>query len=434
MSAKDQKTYWQNRVRKRTYQRDGTQLESKEYYAFLQWAGKRKWIPLGTSNREKAAKVAARKYVQLTEGGWVSLDKRTNASADRITIGEFLIEIEEAIQVSPRSWGNYSRSLRQIAADIKGLSCPRGAKFKWESYREWKSKVDGLPLSLLDQDSITKWTKDYLAERDNGPESVRKAKNSCNTIARNAKALFNRDLLQAANLEDLNNPFQNVRGYTPERKRYESNFDAEALLHTAREELMAEKGEEESRDTFFRRREAFKALVLFSFTAIRRKEADLLLWEQVNLQEGYIDIRRTRYFEPKSDSSVGRIGLDADAVRLLSEFRKEDLKGEFVLRGPKARKNTVHSSYRVQKTFRHLTKWLNNFQTTAGDLPFANVQKPLHEIRKEVGALLATRHGIFAAQRFLRHSDIATTERFYAAQKDKLTAGLTLAPDDKSKK
>ena len=50
--------------------------------------------------------------------------------------------------------------------------------------------------------------------------------------------------------------------------------------------------------------------------------------------------------------------------------------------------------------------------------------KPLHEMRKEIGALVATEHGIYAASRFLRHSDITTTARHYADHKARISVGL----------
>jgi hypothetical protein len=51
-------------------------------------------------------------------------------------------------------------------------------------------------------------------------------------------------------------------------------------------------------------------------------------------------------------------------------------------------------------------------------------KKPLHELRKEVGARIATDYGIYAASRFLRHSDITTTARHYADQKDRVSVGF----------
>jgi hypothetical protein len=50
--------------------------------------------------------------------------------------------------------------------------------------------------------------------------------------------------------------------------------------------------------------------------------------------------------------------------------------------------------------------------------------KPLHELRKEVGAVIATKQGIYAASRFLRHSDITTTARHYAALKAPINVSL----------
>ena len=43
---------------------------------------------------------------------------------------------------------------------------------------------------------------------------------------------------------------------------------------------------------------------------------------------------------------------------------------------------------------------------------------------REIGALVATQHGIYAASRFLRHSDVTTTARHYADHKARITVGL----------
>jgi hypothetical protein len=72
--------------------------------------------------------------------------------------------------------------------------------------------------------------------------------------------------------------------------------------------------------------------------------------------------------------------------------------------------------YRCEATFERLNRWLRSKGVTAN--------KPLHELRKELGALIATEHGIYAASRFLRHSDITTTARHYADQKTRITVGL----------
>jgi hypothetical protein len=43
--------------------------------------------------------------------------------------------------------------------------------------------------------------------------------------------------------------------------------------------------------------------------------------------------------------------------------------------------------------------------------------KPIHELRKEIGSIIASEEGIFAASRYLRHSDIRITSAIYADQK-----------------
>jgi hypothetical protein len=47
--------------------------------------------------------------------------------------------------------------------------------------------------------------------------------------------------------------------------------------------------------------------------------------------------------------------------------------------------------------------------------------KPLHTMRKEIGSIMASEHGIFAASRYLRHSDIRITSAIYADKKKAVT-------------
>jgi len=55
--------------------------------------------------------------------------------------------------------------------------------------------------------------------------------------------------------------------------------------------------------------------------------------------------------------------------------------------------------------FERLTIWLRKHGVAA--------RKPLHELRKELGALVTAEHGIYAASRVLRHSNVATTAAHY---------------------
>ena len=54
-------------------------------------------------------------------------------------------------------------------------------------------------------------------------------------------------------------------------------------------------------------------------------------------------------------------------------------------------------------------------------------QKPIHTLRKEVGALIASEQGIYAASRYLRHSDIQVTAAYYADKKRKIVSAISLS-------
>ena len=84
--------------------------------------------------------------------------------------------------------------------------------------------------------------------------------------------------------------------------------------------------------------------------------------------------------------------------------------------GSPPRPESARAYYRCASTFHRLNDWLRSKGVSAN--------KPLHEMRKEIGALIATQHGIYAASRFLRHSDITTTARHYAQHKGRISVGL----------
>jgi hypothetical protein len=59
-------------------------------------------------------------------------------------------------------------------------------------------------------------------------------------------------------------------------------------------------------------------------------------------------------------------------------------------------------------------------------------KKPLHELRKELGALITAEHGIYAASRVLRHADLSTTAAHYTDLKTRPTipVGKWLMPEN----
>ena len=152
------------------------------------------------------------------------------------------------------------------------------------------------------------------------------------------------------------------------------------------------------------------------FCGLRKGEIDSLRWDQIDLEQGSVRLEVTRHANLKTEASSGDVPMDAEVVAEMREFIAPNC-GEFVLkshRNPDL--NGPRRQYRCRETFRRLIAWLRKKGIDG--------QKPLHTLRKEIGAQIASTAGIYAASRFLRHSDISTTTRHYADQKVKLTTGL----------
>jgi integrase len=74
--------------------------------------------------------------------------------------------------------------------------------------------------------------------------------------------------------------------------------------------------------------------------------------------------------------------------------------------------------YRCQNVFDRLIRWLRDGYGVEG-------RNPLHTLRKEAGSLIATKAGIFAASRFLRHADIQMTAMHYADHKERVVVDMS---------
>jgi hypothetical protein len=92
--------------------------------------------------------------------------------------------------------------------------------------------------------------------------------------------------------------------------RYRSGFDVVALIQKAREELATEKPEQ------------YKVLLLAVTAGLRRREIDTLQWSAFRWSEGVVRIEATKWFQPKSEDSLGDVAIDAEVIRLFSSYRK----------------------------------------------------------------------------------------------------------------
>jgi len=82
----------------------------------------------------------------------------------------------------------------------------------------------------------------------------------------------------------------------------------------------------------------------------------------------------------------------------------------------KPRPGSTYPHYRSQRIFKRLTNWLREHGV--------NGERPRHTLRKEFGSQICDRHGIYAASRALRHSDVGTTALHYLDKRSRATTGL----------
>jgi integrase len=186
--------------------------------------------------------------------------------------------------------------------------------------------------------------------------------------------------------------------------RYRSSFDAQKLIANAKNELaLAEP-------------EMFKAFLLAIMTGLRRSEIDKLEWRAFDWQNLKIRVEPTEHLALKSEDASADVDLDPQLTKVLQEFYARRT-GTFVIESPRpSRVGTSYLAYRCGPIFKRLATWLRAHGVASS--------KPLHCLRKEYGSLVCQKHGIFAASRALRHSDISVTAAHYVEPRAKATTGL----------
>jgi integrase len=159
-----------------------------------------------------------------------------------------------------------------------------------------------------------------------------------------------------------------------------------------------------------------KRSCLLPLVGLRRAEIDQLEWTAFDWQLEKLHIGVTEHFAVKSQGSIGDVDLDRELMDVFKNFY-EERSGSFVVESRvKPRPGSTYAHYRCQRTFKHLSGWLRE-QGVSGKCP-------LHALRKEFGSQICDRHGIYAASRALRHSDVGTTALHYLDKRSRTTTGL----------
>jgi integrase len=412
-ASKTTAKYWESKLIKRFYKgTSGEKVECPEYSVRMSYKNKQTALCTGTGQKALAAKIASEAYVFLQAHGWelfwekYKIRKNGDESAfkDCCTIGEFLEKVQQKSSLKAGTFIEYRKSFCQILADIFKVVAGK-EKFDYVNGGAQKrlDKIYKIKLSNVSSDKIEEWKNKTLRTRTS--KDALRRNSSCATInktLRNAKSLFSKKILKAIGMQDsCILPFKDIEFLPEGSHRYHSEFDAKQLVEEAMKELRPDNPE------------AFKIFLLALCCGLRRNEIDKLLWRQIDLPRGLINIQTTEVFNPKTRESCSCVDIDISVAEILAEYRNIAT-GKFVIESEvNPRPNAHYRHYRCDRTHKHLIEWLRSHGI--------NSNNPLHTLRKEYGAEICRQFGLYKASRALRHSSYGVTEMFYVDKKSGVT-------------
>ncbi len=405
---KTHQDYWKKKLKLRSYlDRGGNRVEIPEWQVRMFHLGREAWFNLESANQSVAAIKARDIYLSLVSRGWDA----TNATykpdpllkAEVCTVGEFISQIELRSHLRPRTARIYATKLRKLVSDVAKLESglrKKAKRAKFDYYHGgragWLALVNSQRLDKLTPETVTAWRNTYVAKAGADPVKRKSAERSAASILRAGRALFAPDVVEVLKLKLPASPFAGVKFRDPGPQRYHSEVNPALLLASAESDLRTAHPQQ------------YLGLFLCLWAGLRRKEADLLMWEQVDLAQGQIYVRRTAHFEPKTEESERMIDLPATAVDVLRKFKKGST-SEFVLEGSDPDPTATYPHYRCDCMWRDLVAWLKG--------KGVRQRNAIHMLRKESGSLIASSHGIEAARQHLGHRDIRTTSSHYVDKK-----------------
>jgi hypothetical protein len=367
---------------------------------------------LGTANQAAAAIEAKKIYTFLDANGWADTLAKYKPDSDNapglnLTVGDYLKAVHDTGQLRPRTFLNYQNCFRTLVSEAFGI---KGDDSKYDyrhgGNKKWAARIDHVRLDRLTPARVTLWQQRRIKQAGNSPVAIAAAKRTANSYVRCARSLFSREICKRLKGVQLPSPlpFDGVKLFESGNMKYVSKVNVQALIAAARQELKPIEPE------------VYKVFLLGLFAGMRRGEIDLAEWRIVDWQNSAINLEETEWLHLKTKDSAGVITIDSEVLAELRQLMPAS-KSPFIITSDRPpRNNSPRPYYRCAPVFDRLNEWLRSKGVKAN--------KPLHELRKEIGALIATEHGIYAASRFLRHSDITTTARHYADHKARISVGL----------
>lgn len=385
---KTHKDYWKERVFKKKYldKKTGVEEEVGTYSVRISHLKRREQFNLNTSNKVDAGSEAKRIYGFLKANGWQAALNKYKPDPEKepeiATVGDLIKVAAEKANIRERTLQGYTSSLRRLASAIKHIDSSDASKYR-PGGSDWQKKVDKVKLSAISAEKVHTWRREQLEDAKKNPAKRKRLEISADTVINHSRSIWKHS--------GLPSPFEGLK-WKQTTRRFQPTVDAPTLLFWAEEELAQE------------HKEQFRALTLCLFLGLRKREADCLTWEQVDFEAGKVRIETTEYFKPKSENSEREIPIQKSLLPAISKWRR-DADHLFVLHGGEAKPDASYPYYRANATWIALAAWL---RSKGVDSP-----KPIHYLRKLAGSLMYGASDVYAAQRFLGHSDIRTTAGSY---------------------
>lgn len=416
-SARSKSTlaYWKSAVRQRKYRHKGELRKCADYSVRIAHDGEQHDIPLKISDRDKAASKAKSIWESVVANGWdrTLMGLGVKSKGDALTFGDYLTEFLKMPGVALMTAEEYRKKVITLVAEVVGIKRSPSVKAPRKELEKWRRKVEKVRVCSLTDRQFMKWRESCRMALERGEVcgqiKRRRSASTINGLIRAYKAVFRQEQLEKFAYLDLPEliPGISLKLLREPRYRYKGGIDAQVLLDQANEELRNENVE------------AYKLFLLTLACGLRRTEADLLLWENVDLGQNCINVMGTKYYRLKSNASEGVVYFSEDIGRFVRDcFERKT--GEFVLEShrPPRRHLVTYQYHRAESTHEYLIAWLRGKGVKS--------RKPIHSLRKEFGSLINQAYGIHTASSALRHSTVTVTESHYICPKVKPVVGLKL--------
>lgn len=363
-------------------------MRGSNFYLRLERDGRTIWKSLRTANLPAAKTKARTELETLSKNDWKP-EAKSVAPQRTATLGEILQRFEAGnatTLLDARTARDYANTLKKVVEVGTG--------------RPYDSTISS---SILTEQLV----RNYITKgREINPETgkPRRPDSSIRSSLVQARCVLQEhfsDLYHDLKLPDLKG-FRAKKRFKPQQEVGFVPFDRQTVIDM-----------EAAAERLWQNRDAtWVCYALMSQLGLRNGEVEKALWSDFitrpvfNEKGKKTEIRVLRVRAGYDEAVGGEIEVPDDLWAKLEAYKDEAIT-EFIVPG----KNKTE---RANVTERQINRFVERF--------IPDRQKLSYELRKWAGSIVATRHGIYAAQRFLRHKSVTTTERYYATYLKSQTA------------